>query len=204
MSATIYLASQSPRRRQLLDQLGVAHELLLAEADEDAEALEIQLHGELPDDYVRRVTANKLNAALARRQRRGLVLRPVLCSDTTVALGRDILGKPADAAEALQMLTRLSGHTHRVLTAVSLGWEQGGVLRQEQRVSISHVRFAAVPPAVLQRYVASGEPMGKAGAYAIQSQIAGWIEHIEGSYSGIMGLPLFETAQLLRAAGLEV
>jgi len=204
MSATIYLASQSPRRRQLLDQLGVAHELLLAEADEDAEALEIQLHGELPDDYVRRVTANKLNAALARRQRRGLVLRPVLCSDTTVALGRDILGKPADAAEALQMLTRLSGHTHRVLTAVSLGWEQGGVLRQEQRVSISHVRFAAVPPAVLQRYVASGEPMGKAGAYAIQSQIAGWIEHIEGSYSGIMGLPLFETAQLLRVAGLEV
>ncbi len=205
MSANwIYLASQSPRRRQLLDQLGQPHDLLLAEADEDAEALELQLHGELPDDYVRRVTANKLAAALARRERRSLPVRPVLCSDTTVALGRDILGKPADAAEALQMLMRLSGHTHRVLTAVSLGWEAGGVLQQAQRVSVSHVRFAAVPPRVLRRYVDSGEPMGKAGAYAIQSQIAGWIEHIEGSYSGIMGLPLFETAQLLREAGMEV
>ncbi|WP_249937054.1 nucleoside triphosphate pyrophosphatase [Roseateles sp. DAIF2] len=196
----IYLASQSPRRRQLLDQLGVAHELLLPGADEDAEALETVEPGELPEPYVRRATLNKLDAAVARRAARGLAERPILCSDTTVALGTAILGKPADAAEALAMLTRLSGHTHRVLTAVALAW-QG---RQALAVSVSHVRFAPVPPALLRRYVESGEPMGKAGAYAIQSSIAGWIEHIEGSYSGIMGLPLFETAELLRGAGFEL
>lgn len=196
----IYLASQSPRRRQLLDQLGVAHELLLPGPEEDAEALEVHLAGELPDAYVRRVTANKLRAALARRAQRGLPQRPVLCSDTTVALGTAILGKPADAAEALAMLSRLSGHTHRVLTAVSLAWEGG----EAQLLSVSHVRFAEVPIPVLRRYVESGEPMGKAGAYAIQSNIAGWIEQIQGSYSGIMGLPLFETAQLLRRAGFDI
>jgi septum formation protein len=196
----IYLASQSPRRRQLLDQLGVAHELLLPGPEEDAEALETVQPGELPEPYVRRATLNKLAAAVQRRRQRGLAARPILCSDTTVALGTAILGKPADDAEALAMLSRLSGHTHRVLTAVALAWGEG---RQALAVSVSHVRFAAVPPAALQRYVQSGEPMGKAGAYAIQSGIAGWIEHIEGSYSGIMGLPLFETAELLRGAGLE-
>ena len=195
----IYLASQSPRRRQLLEQLGVAHETLLPGPDEDAEALEAQQAGELPDDYVRRVTAAKLAAARERLRRRGLAALPVLCSDTTVALGREILGKPADADDALAMLRRLSGYTHRVLTAVSLAWGR----EEAQAVSVSHVRFAAVPDAALQRYVASGEPMGKAGSYAIQSSIAGWIEHIEGSYSGIMGLPLFETAQLLRRAGID-
>ncbi|MDN3543800.1 Maf family protein [Kinneretia asaccharophila] len=197
----IYLASQSPRRRQLLDQLGVAHELLLPGADEDAEALETVQAGELPDPYVRRATLNKLAAAVARRAARGLVPRPILCSDTTVALGTSILGKPADAEEALLMLRRLSGHTHRVLTAVALAWGEG---QQALALSVSHVRFAAMPEAALRRYVDSGEPMGKAGAYAIQSQIAGWIEHIEGSYSGIMGLPLFETAGLLRQAGLDL
>ena len=197
----IYLASQSPRRRQLLDQLGVAHELLLPGADEDAEALEAERSGELPEAYVRRATQNKLDAALLRRAARGLPAAPILCSDTTVALGTAILGKPADAEMALAMLKRLSGHTHRVLTAVALAWGDG---QQALSVSVSHVRFAAVPDALLQRYVASGEPMGKAGAYAIQSQIAGWIEHIDGSYSGIMGLPLFETAQLLRCAGFEL
>ena len=197
----IYLASQSPRRRQLLDQLGVAHELLLPGADEDAEALEAERSGELPEAYVRRATQNKLDAAVLRRAARGLPAAPILCSDTTVALGTAILGKPADAEMALAMLKRLSGHTHRVLTAVALAW---GDDQQALSVSISHVRFAAVPDSLLQRYVASGEPMGKAGAYAIQSQIAGWIEHIDGSYSGIMGLPLFETAQLLRGAGFEL
>jgi septum formation protein len=196
--ALIYLASQSPRRRQLLEQLGIAHETLLPGADEDAEALEQPLAGELPDDYVRRVTWAKLAAARARLQRRGLAALPLLCSDTTVALGREILGKPADAEEALAMLRRLSGHSHRVLTAVSLAW--GGA--QAQRVSVSHVRFAEIPEAVLQAYVASGEPMGKAGAYAIQGRIAAWISHMEGSYSGIMGLPLYETAELLRGAGI--
>lgn len=197
----IYLASQSPRRRQLLDQLGVAHELLLPGADEDAEALEAEQAGELPEAYVRRATQNKLDAAVLRRAARGLPAAPILCSDTTVALGTAILGKPADAEMALAMLKRLSGHTHRVLTAVALAWGNG---QRALSVSVSHVRFAAVPDALLQRYVASGEPMGKAGAYAIQSQIAGWIEHIDGSYSGIMGLPLFETAQLLRGAGFEL
>jgi septum formation protein len=199
-SPLIYLASQSPRRRQLLDQLGVPHELLLPGADEDAEALETVEPGELPEPYVQRATLNKLAAAVARRAQRGLTERPILCSDTTVALGDAILGKPADAAEALDMLKRLSGQTHRVLTAVALAWSG----RQALALSVSQVRFAPVPEAVLRRYVDSGEPMGKAGAYAIQSQIAGWIEHIEGSYSGIMGLPLFETAGLLRQAGLDL
>ncbi|MDT8999263.1 Maf family protein [Paucibacter sp. APW11] len=202
----IYLASQSPRRRQLLDQLGVPHELLLPGADEDAEALETQLSGEAPEAYVRRVTGNKLAAAEARLAARGLPPRAILCSDTTVALGADILGKPADADEALAMLRRLSGRTHQVLTSVSLAWisAESGLWQRAQALSVSSVRFAEVPEAVLRRYVASGEPMGKAGSYAIQSQIAAWIAHIEGSYSGIMGLPLFETAQLLRQAGWEL
>jgi len=200
MSDWIYLASQSPRRAQLLEQLGVPHQTLLPTAEEDAEALELQWPGEGPDDYVRRVTANKLEAALRRRVRRDLPLRPVLCSDTTVALGAEILGKPGDDADALRILRQLSGQTHRVLTAVSLAWGEG---QQAQAVSVSQVRFAAIPEAALRRYVASGEPMGKAGAYGVQGRMAGWIEHLEGSYSGIMGLPLFETATLLRRAGID-
>lgn len=196
--ALIYLASQSPRRRQLLEQLGIAHETLLPGPDEDAEALEQVLPAERPDDYVRRVTTAKLAAARERLARRGLAALPVLCSDTTVALDRDILGKPADAADALAMLRRLSGRSHRVLTAVSLAW--GG--QEAQALSISQVRLAEIPEAALQAYVDSGEPMGKAGAYAIQGRIAGWISHMDGSYSGIMGLPLYETAQLLRRAGI--
>ena len=194
----IYLASQSPRRRQLLSQIGAAHELLLAGADEDAEALEAVVAGELPAAYVQRVTAAKLRAALARRVARGLPPAPVLCADTTVALGRRILGKPADAAEAAATLRLLSGRSHRVLTAVAL--HDGR--RSHRALSTSHVRFAELPPRVIDAYVASGDAFGKAGAYAIQSALAGWIVHIDGSHSGIMGLPLFETAQLLRAAGV--
>lgn len=194
----VYLASQSPRRRQLLAQIGILHELLLPDADEDAEALEAVLAGESPDDYVRRVTDAKLQAALRRRERRGLPPAPVLCSDTTVALGPRILGKPDDAAHAAEMLASLSGTEHRVLTAVAVGLPEGRVLSV---VNVSRVRFAEIGEARLRAYVASGEPMGKAGAYAIQSQAAAWIEYIAGSYSGIMGLPLFETAQLLREAG---
>lgn len=195
--AWIYLASQSPRRRQLLDQLGVRHELLLPDADEDAEALEAVLPGELPVDYVQRVTALKLQAARARLKRRGLPPAPVLCSDTTVALGRRILGKPADAGEAAAMLGALSGRSHRVLTAVAIGAGR----RTLAALSVSKVRFAPLSPAGIYAYVASGEPFGKAGAYAIQGAMAARIERIEGSYSGIMGLPLFETAQLLAQAG---
>ena len=196
----IYLASQSPRRRQLLSQIGAAHELLLAGADEDAEALEAVVAGELPAAYVQRVTAAKLRAALARRVARGLPPAPVLCADTTVALGRRILGKPADAAEAAATLRLLSGRSHRVLTAVAL--HDGR--RSHRALSTSHVRFAELPPRVIDAYVASGDAFGKAGAYAIQSALAGWIVHIDGSHSGIMGLPLFETAQLLRAAGVRL
>jgi septum formation protein len=190
----IYLASQSPRRRQLLAQIGVHHEALLPEAHEDAEALEALHQGELPADYVRRVTRAKLDAARARLARREPA--PILCADTTVALGRRILGKPADARDACATLAVLSGRTHRVLTAVAL-WTG---TRRLEALSISHVRFAALPRPVIEAYVASGEPFGKAGAYAIQSALAGFIEHIDGSYSGIMGLPLAETAALLRRA----
>lgn len=194
----LYLASQSPRRRQLLAQIGVEPELLLPEPHEDAEALEAVLPGELPAAYVQRVTALKLRAAVARHARLGLPPGPILCADTTVALGRRILGKPADAADAAATLAALSGRTHRVLTAVAL---QAG-RRRRQALQVSHVRFAVLPPAVIAAYVAGGEPFGKAGSYAIQSALAGWIEHIDGSHSSIMGLPLFETAQLLRQAGL--
>ncbi len=138
----LYLASQSPRRAQLLGQLGVRHELLLAADDEDAEALETVLPGESPTAYVQRVTALKLDAAVARLRRRGLADAPVLCADTTVALGRTILGKPEDARDAERMLALLSGTTHRVLTAVAL--QQGR--RRQAALSVSRVRFAPTEP----------------------------------------------------------
>jgi septum formation protein len=173
--------------------------LLLPGPDEDAEALEALRHrSELPQRYVHRVTRAKLDAARARLARRGLPAAPILCADTTVALGRRILGKPADAHEARAMLRALAGRTHRVLSAVAL-WTGA---RRLEALSVSHVRFAPLPARVIDAYVASGEPFGKAGAYAIQSALAGWIEHIDGSYSGVMGLPLAETAALLRRAGV--
>lgn len=193
----IYLASQSPRRAQLLGQLGVRHELLLAGPEEDAEALEAVRPGESPTAYVQRVTALKLGAAVRRRERLALPAAPILCADTTVALGRTILGKPGDARDAERMLAMLSGRTHRVMTAIAL---QNGSERQAL-LNVSHVRFAAVDAARIAAYVAGGEPMGKAGAYAIQGRAAAFIEHISGSHSGIMGLPLFETARVLRQAG---
>ncbi len=192
----VYLASQSPRRRQLLDQLGVRHELLLADADEDAEALEDEVPGELPVAYVERVTWAKLDAARARLVARALPGAPILCADTTVALGRRILGKPRDASHAHATLRLLSGRTHRVISAVALA----DGTRQQLVVNVSRVHFASLAEADIHRYVASGEPFGKAGAYAIQSAAAAWIDRIEGSYSSIMGLPLYETAQLLRQA----
>lgn len=193
----IYLASQSPRRRQLLDQLGVRHELLLPDPDEDAEALEAERPGETPEDYVQRVTLAKWRAAVQRRERRaahgGWQPAPILCADTTVALGGHILGKPADAAHATQMLSQLSGRAHRVLTAV--------VVNGQLKLSCSHVQWRTLSDDEIERYVASGEPMGKAGAYAIQGRSGAWTQHLDGSYSGIMGLPLFETAELLKPLG---
>ncbi len=194
----LYLASQSPRRRQLLDQLGVPHQLLLPGADEDAEALEAQHPAELPAAYVQRVTALKLQAAVQRLRQRGLPTAPVLSADTTVALGRRILGKPADAAEARASLQALAGRSHRVLTAVAV--HDGR--RVHQALSVSSVRFAPLPAEVIDAYIASGDCFGKAGAYAIQSALGGWVARITGSYSGIMGLPLFETAQLLQLANV--
>ena len=196
----IYLASQSPRRRQLLEQLGVAHELLLPGPDEDAEGLEAVLPREAPSAYVERVTALKLDAAVARRAARGLPDAPILCSDTTVALGSTIYGKPDDAAHAARMLAELAGHEHRVLTAVAL---QVGAKRVSA-LSVSRVTFAPMTAAQIAAYVTTGEPLGKAGAYGIQGRAAAYVQHLSGSYSGIMGLPMYETAQLLRAAGFAV
>jgi septum formation protein len=200
MADFIYLASQSPRRRQLLEQLGVRHELLLPDAEEDAESLEAVLRNEAPATYVQRVTGLKLDAAVARMKRRKLPPAPILCSDTTVAMGRVIYGKPDDAKDAARMLRELSGGTHRVLTAVAV---QAG-RRRFKALSNSRVSFDELTPAEIRSYVASGEPMGKAGAYAVQGRVAMHISRIDGSYSGIMGLPLRETALLLKAAGIRL
>jgi septum formation protein len=200
MTQFIYLASESPRRRQLLEQLGVRYELLLADASEDAEALEVVLKNEAPVAYVKRVTGLKLDAATARLKRRQLPSAPVLCCDTTVALGRTIYGKPDNAAQAARMLRELAGVTHRVLSAVAI---QNGQRRFEA-LSVSRVSFDAMTAAQIRAYVATGEPMGKAGAYAVQGRVAMHISRINGSYSGIMGLPLRETALLLQAAGFKI
>lgn len=204
MSVFIYLASQSPRRSQLLDQLGVAHRLLLPDAHEDSEVLEAVLPGETPLAYVQRVTDLKLQAAQMRLTQREWPIAPILCSDTTVALGRAILGKPRDAVEAAQMLGLLAGRTHRVMTAIAVGnGHTGTAARIVRACSVSRVTFAPLSAAQVAAYVASGEPMGKAGAYAVQGLAAAFIACIDGSYSGIMGLPLFETAQALRALQTE-
>ena len=201
MSFALYLASQSPRRTQLLQQLGLEPILLLPNAPgdvaEDAEALEHVLPDEAPADYVQRVTALKLDAAVARHARRGLAAGAIVCADTTVALGTQILGKPADAEEAQRMLAQLAGQTHHVFTAVAVQC----AAQRWAALSVSQVTFAPLTPAQIAAYVASGEPMGKAGAYAIQGPAQQYVRHLAGSYSGIMGLPLYETAALLRQVG---
>jgi len=196
----VYLASQSPRRKQLLDQMGIPHVLLLPDQAEDAEGIEAELAHETPSAYVQRVTQLKLDAALSRLKMRKLTIAPVICSDTTVALGRKIFGKPSDAEDAVRMLRELAGRTHRVLTAVSVGtWR-----KRSMALSVSRVTFASISAKQIERYVASGEPMGKAGAYAVQGKAATFILHISGSYSGIMGLPMYETAQLLQPFGFRI
>ncbi len=197
----LYLASQSARRRQLLAQIGVRHEPLLAAPGEDTEALEAALPDEAPADYVRRVTLAKLEAARERLRLRGLATAPILCADTTVALGERLLGKPHDDEEAAHMLEALSGRSHRVYTAVAVLEGPHAAFEPALALQVSTVRFRTLAADEIVRYVASGESQGKAGAYAIQSQAAAWIEHLEGSYSGVMGLPLFETAELLRPLG---
>ncbi|WP_456415671.1 Maf family protein [Thiolapillus sp.] len=178
----IVLASQSPRRRELLNQIGVAHEVAAVEVDETP------LHGEPALEYVQRITLAKARAG----QQLAPAL-PVLAADTCVVVNDVILGKPEDEAHAVQMLQLLSAATHQVYTGVALA--QDGETRY--RLSRSQVRFRTVSEAEARRYWATGEPAGKAGGYAIQGRGALFIEHISGSYSGIMGLPLYETGQLL-------
>lgn len=190
----VYLASQSPRRQQLLTQIGIPFELLLPTDAQAAEDLEQVLPGEKPLAYVQRVTLLKLKAAKLQLQQSRREVRPILCADTTVVLGHEILGKPADASDAAQMLNRLSGQTHQVLTALALSDGR----RIHRTVSRSKVVFATLSDSEIADYVASGEPMGKAGAYGIQGLAACFVKSIQGSYSGIMGLPLYETSQLLR------
>jgi len=198
----IYLASKSPRRRELLRQIGVDFELMLLRSDpaRTVDVSEDVLSNEDVHHYVARVAREKgafaFNLLLQRRQ----PLRPVLTADTTVTIDGEILGKPEDNREAIAMLERLSGRTHQVLTSVAVHAERVA----EQVTQVSNVRFAKLTPEQIRAYCATSEPYDKAGGYGIQGPAAMFIEHIEGSHSGIMGLPLFETASLLRKAGLTV
>ena len=189
---SIYLASASPRRRELLAQIGVRHELLLALPGE-AEVDEAVLPGEAPLAYVERVCLAKAQAGVARMRARGLPERAVLAADTTVALGAQILAKPADRPDAARMLRVLSASRHQVLTAITLCLGE----RRSSAVSVSEVVFRALDEGEIGQYLDSGEADDKAGAYAIQGLAAQFVAELHGSYSGVMGLPLYETAQLM-------
>jgi septum formation protein len=201
-NAFIYLASQSPRRQELLKQIGVRFEMLAPDPSEDSESIEIPLPNEKARAYVERVTIAKSMAALARWKKQSLPWAPILCADTTVSLPNnpagEILGKPIDAADAARILTMLNGQTHEVLTAVALTISPTD--KPICIVQVSEVQFANLSTDQINTYIASGEPFGKAGAYGIQGLGGTLIPSIQGSYSGIMGLPLFETTQLLDRA----
>ena len=190
----LYLASQSPRRRELLGQLGVSFSIL------DVDVAEVPFPEERPVDYVRRVARDKAQAGWEVLERHAQAEALVLASDTEVVLGERIFGKPKDADDAMHMLQALSGCTHEVISAVCMVSAE----REHDDVCISRVRFAQVDEAEMAAYVATGEPFGKAGSYAIQGKGASLIEYLEGSYSGVIGLPLFETARLLRIFGVAV
>jgi len=202
MYSFIYLASQSPRRQELLKQMGVRYEMLAPSPSEDSESIETPLLHEKARSYVERVTIAKSTAALARWQKSGLTWAPILCADTTVSLPNDsdgeILGKPIDVSDAARILNMLSGKTHEVLTAIALTIDPSK--KPLCLVQVSKVHFAKLSLKQITAYIASGEPFGKAGAYGIQGLGSAFIPSIEGSYSGIMGLPIFETAQLLERA----
>jgi septum formation protein len=199
--SVIYLASASPRRQALLEQAGVRFQVLLANPGEDVEHLEHVRDGEAPRAYVERVALAKALAGQARRADRSLPAAPVLAADTTVAVGGAILAKPRDPDDAVRMLSLLSGRTHRVLTAVALVRGAGQI---ERCITVSRVTFARLTKARIERYVATGEPLDKAGAYAIQGGAAEFVRRIEGSYTGIVGLPLYETLRLLRGTGRDL
>lgn len=198
----IYLASKSPRRRELLRQVGIDFELLMLRSDSarGVDVSEEVLPGESPEVYVARVAGEKAAFAYNVVQLRRMRPRPVLAADTTVSIDGDILGKPADPDEAARMLERLSGRTHQVLTCVAVHYAN----MAEQFTQVSQVRFATLTPAAIKAYCATNEPYDKAGAYGIQGLAALFVEHIDGSHSGIMGLPIFETAKLLEKAGLTI
>lgn len=202
MSSFIYLASQSPRRQELLKQIGVRFEMLLPKANEDTESIEIPLPNEPARAYVERVTKAKCQVALERWQHNALPWAPILCADTTVTLPchseGEILGKPTDANDAARILSMLSGRVHEVITGVA-------VISNSNEpplfaLQVSEVEFTTLTTEQIKAYIASGEPFGKAGAYGIQGLASAFICSIKGSYSGIMGLPLYETAQLLARA----
>lgn len=198
----IYLASRSPRRRELLKQAGIAFDLLLMRADSrrGVDIDEAPLAGEAPVDYVMRIASAKAAAGSRQVAVRRLPVAPVLAADTTVVLAGAIVGKPDNAEHARQMLRRLSGRAHQVLTAIAVA--RGDHL--ETALSTSAVEFRELEDGEIRRYVASGEPLDKAGAYAIQGQAAIFVRAISGSYSGIMGLPLYETAELLRRFDIDL
>lgn len=197
----VYLASRSPRRRELLRQIGVTFELLLLREDprRGVDVDETPLNAEAPSDYVLRIARSKAQVAARQIVQRGLPLHPVLAADTTVVLENAIIGKPDSAQHAAQILSALAGREHQVMTAVAVGMRD----RVESALSISSVEFRRLSEAQIQRYIASGEPFGKAGAYAIQGRAAAFVGRIAGSYSGIMGLPLAETAELLSKFDVE-
>ena len=198
----IYLASKSPRRRELLRQVGIDFELLLLRSDgpRGADVTEAVNPDETPAAYVARVAQEKAAFAANIISMRRMPARPVLSADTTVTIDGAILGKPANYTEAVAMLEQLSGRTHQVLTSIAVHY--GSFAGQVTQVS--EVRFSQLTPAAIQAYCLSQEPYDKAGGYGIQGTAALFVEHIEGSHSGIMGLPLYETAQLLRQAGLPL
>ena len=198
----IYLASRSPRRRELLKQIGVNFgTLLLREAaPRGADMAEVVLPGEAPADYTRRIAIVKAEMGRARLLERRLTGLPVLAADTAVVLGERIMGKPENLTHAKDMLRALSGQTHQVLTAVAVA-AQSGI---QVSISSSAVRFRDISEHEIHSYLAVGEALDKAGGYAIQGMAAVFIAEISGSYSGVMGLPLFETAQLLQKSGVEI
>jgi septum formation protein len=204
--ADIYLASRSPRRRELLKQIGVRYEPLLIRlaVTRGVDVDEVQHAGEPADRYVERIAHEKAEHGVQVLALRSMLPKPVLAADTVVILDGEVLGKPADKAQAKDFLRRLSGRAHEVRTAVSLGLPAGTKSRVMRAVSVSSVSFRKLEDSEIDRYVATGDPFDKAGGYGIQSLAAVFIEHIEGSYTGVMGLPLYETAGLLKQAGLPV
>ena len=201
LDRSIYLASRSPRRRELLSQIGVRFHLLLfrGKPETDPELAEAPHAGELPRAYVERVARAKALAGWRRLEQRDLPRAAVLSADTTVALGERILGKPADRREAAAMLAALSGLRHQVLTAVAVKQEA----QLECVLSVSEVEFKELSAGEIRQYVATGECDDKAGAYAIQGRAAQFVSDLHGSFSGVMGLPLYETAQLLERMGAQ-